>query len=418
MNLAAIPLVGLGLMLQACAAVDAVQRFDAEVPPFANARAGDDASLPPIDGFLALDASMREFVQAQIADVADPLARLRRLAAALLDADGLDMRYDEDLTLTAPGIFRQRAGNCLSFTALVVVLAREAGLEASFQDVPVLPQWRVTGDAFVVERHVNAVVRAGTHDFVLDFRPPDAVTYSSARKITDANATAQYFGNLGVERFAAGDLEGAYRLFRRGLQADPLAVSLWVNVGVVLARNRQGRHAEQAYRNALVLDPENLSALNNLALLFERRGDVLGSRRLLARVEAHRRRNPYYLFWRGDQHLQSGALDEALDSFTAAVQILPAEAEFHFALARTYLALGRVADAEASFKAALELAASDSIRERFLREYPQGPRADNRSATEQDATPLEALGRPVLLGAVILGHRGNARRQYDPRLLR
>jgi len=70
-------------------------------------------------------------------------------------------------------------------------LAREAGLGARFQDVPVLAQWRVSGTTFIVERHVNAPLRIESRDFVVDFEPPAAATYSRARVIHDANARAR-----------------------------------------------------------------------------------------------------------------------------------------------------------------------------------------------------------------------------------
>src|SRR5947207_10167735 len=37
---------------------------------------------------------------------------------------------------------------------------------------------------------------------------------------------------------------------------------------------------------------------------------------------------------------------------------------------------------------------------------------------EQCGAPREAVGRPVLVGGVVLGHRRHAGRQHDPRLLR
>ena len=369
MRRAVVPLAALGLLLPACASVDRARPPGPELPPFENARQLDDSTLPSIGAFLAVDHDMREFVRSELAPITDPAARLKRLSSSLIATDGSGIRYVGDLTLTASEVFRERAGNCLSFTALFTALAREAGLSAGFQDMPVLPQWRLAGNAFVVERHVNALVRAGSREFIVDFQPPKAAVHSGARTIDDANATAQYFANLAVARLTAGDLEGAYRLLRRGLESDPRAATLWVNLGVVLARNRQPRHAEQAYRTALVLDPGNLSALNNLALLLQQRGDLAGARRLHGRVERYRRSNPFYLFWRGEQHFHAGALDQALDAFTAATRLLPSEAEFHFALARTHRALGHETRAASSLSAALERAPSAGVRERYEREF-------------------------------------------------
>jgi len=46
---------------------------------------------------------------------------------------------------------------------------------------------------------------------------------------------------------------------------------------------------------ALALEPDNLSALNNLALLAQQRGHAFTARRLLKRVERYRSANPYFL---------------------------------------------------------------------------------------------------------------------------
>ncbi len=248
-----------------------------EIPAFDGGGRIDEPSLPNLEDFLAVDDDMRAYARNVLAPIANTRERVRRLAADLLATGGpLGIRYDESRTLTAREVFHLKQGNCLSFTALTVLLAREAGLEAHFQDVPVLPQWHLSGGTFVVERHVDALIPLGSLNAVIDFRPPDAATYSTARVIEDANATAQYFGNLGVDRFTAGDLEGAYRLYRRGLQADPRASTLWLNLGVVLARNGQPADAERAYRAALSIAPGDLSALNNLAVMLEQVGDAAG----------------------------------------------------------------------------------------------------------------------------------------------
>ena len=341
-----------------------------EIPAFDGGGRIDEPSLPNLEDFLAVDDDMRAYARNVLAPIANTRERVRRLAADLLATGGpLGIRYDESRTLTAREVFHLKQGNCLSFTALTVLLAREAGLEAHFQDVPVLPQWHLSGGTFVVERHVDALIPLGSLNAVIDFRPPDAATYSTARVIEDANATAQYFGNLGVDRFTAGDLEGAYRLYRRGLQADPRASTLWLNLGVVLARNGQPADAERAYRAALSIAPGDLSALNNLAVMLEQVGDATGAAQLHARVERYRLQNPYYLYWLGEQALQSGHASAAVERFAEAARRMPKEADFHFALARSLLAAGRPTEAERSFDDALRWAQTETIRARYREQF-------------------------------------------------
>jgi len=347
------------------------------VPAFA-ARAGDRADtreVPPVDAFLRVDPAMRDWARGNVGQVLDQRVRLRRLASLLLDPSDRGIVYDPGLTRSASELFRHRSGNCLSFSALFVVLAREVGLEAWFQDVPVLPNWRLDGDAFVVERHVNAVVRVGRDEYVVDFRPPLAAAVTRKRRIADSNATAQYFGNLGVERFTAGDLEGAYALFRRGLEADPEAASLWVNLGVVLGRNGQHDEAVAAYSQALALEPDNLSALSNLAGLETALGNAQRAAALRDRVAGYRSANPYYQYWLGEGRLRTGDARGALEAYREAVRLMPGEADFHFAMARAAHALGRVAEAGRSLARALEHAPTDGARQRYRMRFEELPAA-------------------------------------------
>jgi len=144
---------------------------------------------------------------------------------------------------------------------------------------------------------------------------------------------------------------------------------------VVLARNGQWADAERAYRTALSITPGDLSALNNLALTLEQLGDEQGAARLHARVERYRLRNPYYLYGLGEQALQSGDTDGAIDRFAAAVRRMPREADFRFALARSQLAAGRPADAGRSLDEALRWAQSDTIRARYREQFESLRRA-------------------------------------------
>lgn len=342
----------------------------AEVPALRGATRSVAPDSPRPGDFLAVDDAMRAYAREVLLPIPGPRERVRRLANDLMaPASPLAIRYSEARTLTASEVFRLREANCLSFTALVVQLARLAGVEASFQDVPVLPQWRVEGGTFVVERHVAAVTALGALDGIVDFRPPRSAAYTRATVVSDANATAQYLGNLGVERFTAGDLEGAYWLYRRGIGIDPRAASLWLNLGVVFVRNGQPDAAGRAYRTALAIAPGDLSALNNLALLLEQQGDTRGAAKLHARVERHRLRNPYYLYWQGERALQAGDPTGAIGWYRRAAAHLPKEADFQFALARGYLAAGRVEEARRRLQVALDLAQTDSLRARYRAEF-------------------------------------------------
>ncbi len=87
-----------------------------------------------------------------------------------------------------------------------------------------------------------------------------------------------------VELENAGQLDAAAEEYRSIIEKHPDSVRAWVNLGNV--RSRQGRTAaaEQAYRRALDLAPEDPDALNNLAWLLLEEGTALEEAESLARA--------------------------------------------------------------------------------------------------------------------------------------
>lgn len=74
--------------------------------------------------------------------------------------------------------------------------------------------------------------------------------------------------NLGVERFRAGDIDGAQKFFRRALLVKgdyPVALN---NMGAVTEARGDLDRAERLYRQAIDLEPDYLLARKNLAGIF------------------------------------------------------------------------------------------------------------------------------------------------------
>src|SRR5262249_45357133 len=67
-------------------------------------------------------------------------------------------------------------------------------------------------------------------------------------------------------------LEAAEALSHEGLELRPDSVRAWVDLGNVLADRGRPPEAEDAYRRALALDPDDADALNNLAWLLHEAG--------------------------------------------------------------------------------------------------------------------------------------------------
>ncbi|MDP5209565.1 tetratricopeptide repeat protein [Microbulbifer sp. 2205BS26-8] len=236
----------------------------------------------PRDPVMTLTAEMRRFL-ADIALGASPQKRLTSLIKAF-ETQKFHVEYDQTTTLTAAQTFHNRRGNCLSFTLMIVAMARELGVEASFNQVSVPPVWsHEEAQTFVVYRHVNMVSEGPRGRRVIDF---NLAAYDPAyrqRRLEDTSAFSLYYSNRGVELMRAGKGEKAFLYLRKALELRPRKSDLWANLGAFYSHFGHYSEAEQSYRQALYFNNIHLVAMSDLARLYrfsgrERLADAYAAR--------------------------------------------------------------------------------------------------------------------------------------------
>lgn len=309
------------------------------------------------DEAFGLDDEMRAFVT-PIAAVAEPAERLERLREAMISRGLFSMGYTNEFTRTARAAFHERQGNCLSFTMLFVALAREAGLDVSYNVVDVPPIFDKEHGHVVVGRHVNAIVNASAgRKFIVDFNEPNYRERYPIRAVGDRYAVALYYNNLGAEALVRQQHELGFSLLREAVRADPGLPGAWVNLGVLYARLGLYDFAEAAGLRALAADPTDQSALANLVSVYS----SLGERRLAAayrqRIRDYRRMNPYYHFALAQIAYDEKRFKDALSSLRKAVRLKGDEDEFYLLRGQALTELGHPQRAAESFEHARELAA-------------------------------------------------------------
>ncbi len=341
---------GLALLVLGVAACASLRGTPAaeRLPPadiLAGTALGVTGSAPPQaagDGeVLALSPEMSAFVAAHVDRGATDTLKFHQLISAIMDDKTFGVRYDET-TRTAADTFRERRGNCLSFSNMFVAMARDVGLKVRYQEVDVPPDWTVDKETFVLNRHVDVVVdleRAGRK--VVDFNIGDFKASYEMREISDARARAHFYNNIGVDRMQAGDTASALWCFRRAIVEDDGRFALaWTNLGTLYLRNGHSAHAEAAFLQAVRIDDSSVVALSNLARLYEQLED--GERAAVCRkkVSHDRWRNPYYRYQLARQAFNDRAYDAAISHLKFAVNKRPTEDQFCYLLARSYRAKG------------------------------------------------------------------------------
>ena len=171
--------------------------------------------------------------------------------------------------------------------------------------------------------HANLV---GTYGRMGDFARAET-HYRAASSLDDA--IEELHNNWGVLQASRGDPDAAAASFRRALEVNPQSAKAHANLGIALIElgNRQG--AAIHFREAVASDPQNGPARMNL----------------------------------GTVALEEGRPADAVTHFEAALAG-PAdgsEAFIRYSLGRAYRAVGREAEAHASFERALRLATASGL---------------------------------------------------------
>jgi tetratricopeptide (TPR) repeat protein len=231
------------------------------------------APIPPDDIF-ALDAEMRAFVREYADGISAPDLKLKRLLGGMQEHGLFSLDYDVGVTQTAVDTFHRHEGNCLSFTVLFVTLAREAGLRATYQMVDVPPTRSTKVDLILLSNHINARVKtASSRDYVIDFNRNELKGKYQTHAVSDRYALALFYSNNGVDALLEGDYATSFVHFKAAIEAFPTIAGPWVNLGLLYARQGRYEYAEAAYLRALAIDPDNRSALSNLATVYAASGD-------------------------------------------------------------------------------------------------------------------------------------------------
>ena len=326
-------------------------------------------TLPPLENqphveienvdFLGVSASMKQFIRNYAPEDMANGRKAWNLAYAALDPMLLNFDYDSSLTLTAAETFKRRTGNCLGFSSMFIAMAREAGLEAWFQEVKVPPEWTNVNETLLVSMHVNAVVQDAWSEYVVDVTGAKRTEWVRIRKLSDAEAEAQYYNNHGADALVKSDLARAFAYLARAIRIAPDTSYIWSNLGVIYSRNGQLEDAKQAYHAALEINPAETVALNNLHKIYVEEGDLARAEKVRSKVERHRRKNPYYMYHLSAQAVEEQRYKDAIKLLTRAIKMNDEVYQFHYALARALLLAGDNKAAQRSLDRAIQLAPPD-----------------------------------------------------------
>jgi Flp pilus assembly protein TadD len=300
-------------------------------------------TFAPEENILAIDPEMRYFVETNVPAVLSPRARLSYLLDSMVRSSQLGLSYDPGITFNATETFYARKGNCLSLSSLFIALAREAKLNAYYNEVTIPPSWDMVSDnSMVFYKHINVIVDFGDDgQEVVDLSVDNYEYHYPQHRLSEQEAAAQHYNNRGAEFLNQGQNDEAMRYFRRALYLDPQAGHIWGNLGTLFRRLGRQQDAEVAYRQALTLNINDQVAISNLSRLYQDQGDTEKARKFKKVADDFRKKNPFWHYTRAKAEYEIGEYDSALKAIWHAIALKKDEYRFYRFASLIYFRQGK-----------------------------------------------------------------------------
>lgn len=165
----------------------------------------------------------------------------------------------------------------------------------------------------------------------------------------------------GTQLLNAGDVNGALVIFEKAAEFNSDYEELYFNYAYALSRKDQDDKAIEMYEKAILIWPEYSEALNNLANLQVKKGNIPEAIPLfLKAIDSFTEPYPKAHTNLGKAYAKSGDLGKAIDQFTKAIELDTKYLDARINLGTAYFQQNRFQEAVHEFETALRIDPSNN----------------------------------------------------------
>lgn len=302
----------------------------------------------------------------------------RQLIKQLFQKDYLGFSYDNSFTRSASETLKSKTGNCLSMVILSVAIAKHFNLDYKIFDLKTVPVWDKSGGLLLVNGHVNVQLENEASEknhyqilrekyITLDFLPEESRRMISKKEINQNQLSAIYFTNLAADAMVNQQWDKAYWLIKKSINYAPNYNVAWNSLAVVYRNKGFELQAENAYKHALSIDPNDSNVIANYAILLTNQGRDKELVSYKKKIEKAKLRNPYRFYDEAQTEYANDNFKSAIKLYRKAIKISPFVDQFHFGLFQSYLAIDEMRLAVKSLAQARTYSARIMDRNRYNR---------------------------------------------------
>lgn len=324
----------------------------------------------------ALTPEMVNLINSQVRSQRSLNEKVFDLLNLIFDEQQLGVAYKNSANLTASQTFKNREANCISLTIMAYALAKEAKLDAYFQDVKVPEYWIRNGKYSLLAGHVNLVVSPAKishfeymfqdQKLVIDFDPYIRKNKFKAKRISKQTIMAMFYTNVAAEAMIKTKYSLAYAYLKKATQLSPSYSPAWGNLGILYKYTGELELAISTYEHAISLNNENLTAITNLAILFKKVGRKNDADIIKKKLHQLRNKNPYYHAMLAQSFLYRGDINLAILSYKKAIKLDDKQHEFYYGLAKAYSVADNNFLAQKALKKAIKLNKYPDVNNQYL----------------------------------------------------
>ena len=326
-----------------------------------------------------LDDDMKAMVEKKLSPYKSVREKAKLLLEHIFSQDNIALSYASNANVTARDAYHNKSANCMSLTIMAYALAKEAKLHANFHEVQIPEYWVRNGHYNLLTGHVNLTIEEkptptqsivyGTGVMKIDF-DPYVVRESFPKKIIEKNTVlSMFYNNKGGQALVSENYNIAYQYFKAATQADPMFSPAWSNLAVLYKLTDNIQLAEQAYRHAIALNGNNLTALGNLSILLRSKEEFKESNEIESKLHKKRSQNPYYYAVLADEAFYQNNLEQAESYYKKALKLDKSIHEIYFGLAKVYYRMDKKPLAKKMMRKAIKFNDLDSTNNMYVAKF-------------------------------------------------
>ncbi len=321
-----------------------------------------------------LSKEAEHFVDRVVWGIEDPIDRAETLVRSIFDRTDFNLLYDGGANTVAADTFANKTANCLSLSVLTYSMAQQAGLTVKFREIEIPEYWTRRDGYSLLNGHINLLLvpkgRPGVFvlrdkGMVVDFDPFSPKRELPARDTDKKRVLAMFYNNKGADALVNQDFTTAYAYIRQSILTDNEFKGSWINLGILYRFTGHYDWSEKTYQQVLALDPDSLTTMENMAILYQHVGRERKYRDIMDQVRYQRRNNPYYHYIKGEEDFDNGDYEQAITHFRRATRLDDDKHEFYFGLAKSFAALGDVDNSQRYLRRAKRASPFEDVRARY-----------------------------------------------------